>query len=36
MASGVKVIADDIFYIDQPFFQDGVVSQAVDAAKAAG
>ena len=36
VAQGVKVIADDIFYIDEPFFQDGVVSQAVDAAKAAG
>lgn len=36
VAQGVKVIADDIFYISEPFFQDGVVSQAVDAARAAG
>jgi subtilase family protein len=35
-AAGVDVIADDIFYIDEPFFQDGVVSQAVDRARAAG
>lgn len=33
---GVRVIADDSFYLSEPFFQDGVVSQAVDAAKAAG
>ena len=36
VAAGVKVIADDIFYLDEPMFQDGVVTQAVDAAKAAG
>ncbi len=36
VAQGVKVIADDIFLIDEPMFQDGVVAQAVDAAKAAG
>jgi hypothetical protein len=35
-AAGVKVIADDIFYLNEPMFQDGVVAQAVDAAKAAG
>ena len=36
VAQGVKIIADDIFYLDEPMFQDGVVAQAVDAAKAAG
>ena len=36
VASGVKIIADDIFYLDEPMFQDGVVAQAVDAATAAG
>jgi hypothetical protein len=36
VSHGVKVIADDTFYLGEPFFQDGVVSQAVDAAKAAG
>ncbi|MFN8132287.1 MAG: S8 family serine peptidase [Solirubrobacteraceae bacterium] len=36
VANGAQVIADDIFYLDEPFFQDGAVSQAVDAAKAAG
>jgi len=35
VAQGVKVIADDIFYIDEPFFQDGVISQAANAAQAA-
>ncbi len=36
VAAGVKIIADDIFYLDEPMFQDGQVAQAVDAAKAAG
>ena len=36
VSSGVRVIADDIYLIDEPFFQDGIVSQAVDRAKAAG
>jgi hypothetical protein len=35
-AAGVKVIADDIFYLQEPMFQDGIVAQAVDASKAAG
>lgn len=35
-ANGADVIADDIFYLSEPFFQDGAVSQAVDRAKAAG
>ena len=36
VTAGVKVIADDIFYPDQPMFQDGIIAQAVDAAKTAG
>ena len=36
VAAGDKVIADDIFYRGEPFFQDDVISAAVDRAKAAG
>jgi subtilisin family serine protease len=36
VSHGVKVIADDTSYITEPFFQDDVVAQAVDRAKAAG
>jgi hypothetical protein len=36
VASGAKVIADDVSELSEPFFQDGQVAQAVDAAKAAG
>ena len=36
VSHGVKVIADDIGILNEPFFQDGVVAQAVDRAKAAG
>lgn len=36
VANGADVIADDIFYVAEPFFQDGVVAQAVDAARAQG
>lgn len=35
-AAGARVIADDIFHLTEPFFQDGQVSLAVDAARAAG
>ena len=35
-ASGAQIIADDTFYLTEPFFQDGVVAQAVDAAKTNG
>jgi hypothetical protein len=32
LANRTEVIADDTFYLGEPFFQDGVVAQAVDAA----
>jgi hypothetical protein len=35
-AAGAKVIADDVGYYDEPFFQDGIVAQAIDAAVANG
>jgi hypothetical protein len=36
VAHGVRVIADDTSYVTEPFFQDDVVAQAVDRARAAG
>ena len=33
---GCKVIADDIMYLDEPFFQDGIIAQSVDLAKKKG
>jgi len=33
---GADVIVDDIFYFAEPFFQDGVIAQAVDQAAAQG
>lgn len=35
-AAGAKVIADDVGYFDEPFFQDGIVAQAIDAVEAKG
>ena len=35
-AAGARVIADDIGYFDEPYFQDGIVAQAVDAVEAKG
>jgi hypothetical protein len=34
--AGAKVIADDVGYYDEPFFQDGIVAQAIDAVEAHG
>ncbi|RYZ54633.1 MAG: T9SS type A sorting domain-containing protein, partial [Sphingobacteriales bacterium] len=33
---GCKVITDDIFYYAEPFFQDGIIAQAVDKVNAKG
>lgn len=33
---GAKVIVDDIGYLTQPFFQDGIIAQAVDSVTARG
>jgi Subtilase family len=35
-SAGAKVIADDVGYFDEPFYQDGLVAQAIDAAEAQG
>ncbi len=34
--AGAKVIVDDVGYLDEPVFQDGIVAQAVDDVKASG
>jgi hypothetical protein len=34
--AGAHVINDDVFYLDEPFYQDGIVAQAVDAVKGMG
>jgi len=34
--AGATVIADDVGYYDEPFFQDGILAQAVDAVAAKG
>jgi subtilisin family serine protease len=34
--AGAMVIADDIGFFDEPFFQDGIIAQAIDAANAKG
>jgi hypothetical protein len=35
-AAGARVIADDVGYFDEPFYQDGIVAQAIDAVNAQG
>jgi len=34
--AGAKVIADDLGYLDEPFFQDGILAQAINAVEAQG
>jgi hypothetical protein len=34
--AGAKIIADDVGYFDEPFFQDGIVAQAIDTVAANG
>jgi hypothetical protein len=36
VAAGARVIADDVVYLSEPFFQDGIIAQAADRAKANG
>lgn len=35
-AAGARVIVDDVGYFEEPMFQDGIISQAVDAVAAQG
>jgi hypothetical protein len=34
--AGAQVIADDVGYFDEPFYQDGIVAQAIDAVQGTG
>ncbi len=35
-SAGAKIIADDVGYPDEPFFQDGPIAQAIDQVRASG
>jgi subtilisin family serine protease len=35
-AAGAKVIADDVTYFDEPYFQDGIVAEAINTVAAKG
>jgi hypothetical protein len=35
-AAGAKVIADDLTFFDEPYFQDGIVAEAIDTVEANG
>ena len=35
-AAGAKVIADDVSYFDEPYFQDGIVAEAINTVQAKG
>ena len=35
-AAGAKVIADDLTYFDEPYFQDGIVAEAINTVEAKG
>ena len=34
--AGANIIIDDIKYLTEPFFQDGVITRAIDAVAASG
>ncbi len=35
-SAGCRVIADDVAYFDDPYFQDGIISQSIDSVKKRG
>ena len=36
LAAIAEIVVDDVFYLSEPFFQDGVIAQAIDQAAAGG